>query len=89
MNKEDLLQLREIFRTRMDEEDFCIGEEQVEKLFRELLDEPEPEKPTLKQFANEAIKLNELISSNIADKKWKELFERDSFFYKEILKRNK
>ena len=38
----DLKELREIFRKRMQEEDFCIGQEQVEKLFRELLDEPEP-----------------------------------------------
>lgn len=38
----NLIELREVFRKRMQEEDFCIGEDRVEKLFRELLGEPEP-----------------------------------------------
>lgn len=45
MNLEEYKQIiikgvREIFRRRMKERDFCIGERQVEILFRELLDEP-------------------------------------------------
>lgn len=39
-----ILNLRETFRTRMRERDFCIGEKEVETLFRELLGEPEPER---------------------------------------------
>lgn len=39
---DDLRALRETFRARMREVDFCLGETEVEKLFRELLGEPEP-----------------------------------------------
>lgn len=37
-----LCELREVFRQRMRERDFCLGEKEVERLFRELLGEPEP-----------------------------------------------
>ena len=47
ISPDDLRELRETFRARMREEDFCIGEGEVEKLFRELLGEPEPPRPTL------------------------------------------
>lgn len=33
-----LVRLRDTFRQRMQEEDFCIGERQVERLFQELLE---------------------------------------------------
>ena len=42
-----LQKLRVTFRKRMHERDFCIGEEEVETLFRELLGEPKPIKQPL------------------------------------------
>lgn len=43
MNPDDLRELREHFRQKFREHDFCIGEAQVEEVFRELLGEPKPE----------------------------------------------
>jgi hypothetical protein len=47
MTADDLRALRETFRARMADRDFCIGQEEVEALFRELLGEPEPAAPEL------------------------------------------
>ncbi len=86
MNKEDLTALREIFRKRMREEDFCIGEEKVEALFRELLGEPEPHPAivhlTMKQY--EDVKRIVSIEMDRIAPKLKELFEKDDTFYKRM-----
>lgn len=85
MNKNDLLELREIFREQFKKDDFCIGEEKVEAIFRKLLDEPEPApiKPT---------HIHENISNIISDQldklspKLENIFNRDSVFYSRIKK---
>ncbi len=90
LSKEGLTNLREIFRKRMEQEDFCIGQEQVEKLFRELLNEPEPvrepitpaspeEQARMRETLN--IEINRLIGG-IGD-----IFEQDDAFFKAIKKR--
>lgn len=84
MNKEDLIELREIFRARMDDEDFCIGQEKVEKIFRELLGEPKPVEeaftgkpdPMLREIFKMEI---EKMAKNLPD-----LFERDDTFYRRM-----
>lgn len=85
----DLIELREVFRKRMQEEDFCIGEGQVEKLFRELLGEPEPVieyhlDPNTPRASNlHAQDILRLEVDNFKDKV-KGMFERDDTFFKHI-----
>ena len=87
MNLQNLKELREIFRKRFKEEDFCIGEEQVEKLFRELLNEPEP------VSINHVTTLNPIVAKILENKlkeiapKLKESFERDDVFFAKMKKR--
>ncbi len=90
MNKEDLLELREVFRTRMEREDFCIGQEQVEKLFRELLGEPEPVEAPLRQMSpEERAKLQQIleVESEILLNKVQDIFTQDNAFYASLKKR--
>ena len=74
MNNNDLIGLREIFRKKFREEDFH-DEEQVEKVFRELLNEPEPNR------------MIEIIKEELTIEKVKEIFEKDDPFYEAIMKR--
>jgi hypothetical protein len=88
MTNEDLIQLREVFRKEFQEHDFCIGEQQVERVFRQLLGEEEPEVITPKREKLPAHKLDELAHMmgymNIQD-----LFNRDDPFYVELTKKRK
>ena len=74
----------------MNERDFCIGEEQVEKLFRELLEEPEPvyERPI--NFGTESrIKAEDLhnaIKENFTKEIIESIFEKDNAFYRNLKK---
>lgn len=86
----NLRELREIFRARMLEENFCIGEEKVEKLFRELLNEPEPIEEPLnyevtakqrEQFKQILEQESENIFKNVT-----KIFESDNMFYKHLKK---
>ena len=70
MEKNDLQELRETFRVRMQEADFCIGEEQVERLFRELLGEAEP--------VREVRQPGKGITSEMVSKIYGELMEKRS-----------
>lgn len=85
MNKDELLELREIFRKKFSEHNFCIGESLVEQTFRELLGEPEPEIPHYGPglSANETVAiLKEIISSD----RMKTLFESDNVFLNNLRK---
>ena len=86
MERIDLILLREVFRKRMNEEDFCIGQEQVEKLFRNLLNEDEP----IRAPSN-PISTAELASINEELAKFgtsvKDIFERDDRFFDQIRRR--
>ncbi len=86
----NLHELREIFRERMEREDFCIGQEQVEKLFRELLNEPEPvREPITPASPEEQAKMREIfnIEINRLTGRIGDIFERDNAFFKAIKKR--
>lgn len=84
MNLQELQQLREIFRARFREVDFCIGEKQVEILFRELLGETEPvPRPCSSNF----VQNNEIILELLGEINNNALFERDDKFY-QIMKKN-
>ena len=84
MNKDELLLLRELIRADMRENDYCIGEEYVEKFFRKLLDEPEPSVVRTESKPNP--NLTDILSMHIdlVSKKIPSLFERDDTFYKKI-----
>jgi hypothetical protein len=87
----NLRELREIFRERMNEIDFCIGEEQVEKLFRELLGEPEPEIIKHEMSDKDRITLeqvNELMKDHFTKHpNALSIFEQDNFLYTKLKKR--
>lgn len=89
MERLDLILLREIFRKRFDEVDFCIGQERVEELFRQLLDEPEPE--TVRHKWNgkglSSQELDKILAETFTADKLISLFERDSALYDHIKKR--
>jgi len=74
----------------MEEKDFCIGEEQVEKLFRELLKEPEPPKPVY-DFRDTitAAEVGKLIEEVFGGGKIKNIFESDDAFYAAMGKNKK
>ena len=78
----NLIELREIFRQRMRERDFCIGEEQVEELFRELLNEPQPVTESKVGSTITATQLNEMINEHMKHVNLEKIFEKDSTFYK-------
>lgn len=89
INSDDLRKLREIFRARMRVEDFCVGEECVERLFRELLGEPEPARdiPTLtpeqvRQAKEELDKWLKKMGARV-----QKLFERDDAFFRRMMKK--
>jgi len=83
----ELKELREVFRTRMKEEDFCIGEEQVEKLFRELLGEPEPPEPKYSGPHLTAAEIGKIADRAYTTEKINKIFERDNAFYAAIMRR--
>lgn len=86
----ELQTLREYFRKRMKERDFCIGEEEVEKVFRELLGEPEPEVPESTGEPLSAAEISTIIERHFGGMdKVKDLFERDNAFYKMLSKKGK
>lgn len=87
MNPNDLIELRQIFRARMREADFCIGEEEVEKLFRELLNEPELPEPKYNFGSIDTQKLGELLDKHFS--KSMKNFERIDTFYNAINKSKK
>jgi hypothetical protein len=66
----------------MKERDFCRGEEEVEKLFRELLGEPEPVEDEIHITKEEVEQIEKLFPRFIEHVK--DLFERDDTFYKAI-----
>lgn len=84
----NLNELREVFRKRMKEVDFCIGEEQVEILFRELLGEPEPPEIVYDHHGHKigAQELSNIIESVFTPEKIKGMFERDSAFFEKLKK---
>lgn len=87
--KEQLVELRELFRQKFEEEDFCIGQEQVEKLFRELLGESEPDKSIhlgLPEGLTESIDIISVELDRIIPK-LKDIFDQDNLFFRHI--RNK
>lgn len=87
MNKEDLIELREIFRARMAERDFCIGQDEVEELFRELLGEPEPVKEY--KYSGPPITAKELAEAwEKAVLKAKSAFDAPDILYDKLRKKN-
>jgi len=83
-----LLELRKHFRNEFKKEDFCIGQEQVERVFRELLGEPEPVRESfLEGPAVTAAQLHEAMKDAFDKEKMKSIFERDSSFYDKITKK--
>ena len=86
MNKSDISDLREVFRERMRNEDFCIGEAQIEKLFRELLEEPEP---IMEEFNHgphiSSQQISDIISEFINKTTIEDLFNRkDNEFFDKL-----
>ena len=86
MDKQELISLREIFRKRFQEVDFCIGEEQVEVLFRELLDEPEFECEIKTTSSINLEKIEKILPKIFTIDNIKSIFEKDDNFYSEINK---
>lgn len=84
-NEDDLRALREKFRERMNEVDFCIGEEQVEKLFRELLNEPEPKSESYTPIHSN-INTRQVLESELDrfTKMTKDIFESDDILYRKL-----
>ena len=78
--------LRALFQERMEREDFCIGQEQVEKLFRELLGEPEPVREY--HFSESTSRINAADIAQIMEETFKgkltDLFDRDDAFYRKM-----
>ncbi len=94
MNSDDLKELREVFRARMQEEDFDIGEEKVEKLFRELLNEPEPTEPELYISDEQRAKLgkvtqqvNEVAKEIFTPDRIEKIFAENDLFYSNLRKK--
>jgi hypothetical protein len=86
MTDEDLIALREVFRIAFKQHDFCIGEKEVERVFRRLLEEPETKDDILHQhYSLEEIQaeLDKQFDKGMVEK----LFHRDNVFYR-ILRRN-
>lgn len=85
MTKPALRRLRETFRARMEQEDFCIGQEKVEKLFRELLGEPEPVDPPREYSPASRFdleKFNAAMKEAVANTQ--DFFTRENVFYSKI-----
>lgn len=87
----NLTELREVFREDFRNQDYCIGQECVENLFRKLLNEEEPSEirdPSSKpiNYANAsdifATEINK-FSSKISN-----VFESDDTFYQKLFKKN-
>lgn len=87
MDPKQLNELREIFRKRFKTEDFCIGEEQVERVFRELLGESEPESIStpITQRSQDIVNIIGQAIDQLSPK-LENLFNRDDIFYKRIKK---
>lgn len=86
MTKDDLIELREKFRARFETHDFCIGQVEVEKFFRELLGEPEPVEeynPNYKSLTAKELE-DAMDQVGLTSDKVKKLFDRDDTFYKLI-----
>ena len=89
MERIDLLLLREVFRTRMEKEDFCIGQERVERLFRELLNEAEPEE-IRHEYSGRGIKTSDVtkaLDDIVSNGRITTLFEADDTFFANLRKR--
>lgn len=89
MNPDDLKELREIFRARFQEQDFCIGEAQVEKVFRELLGEPEPEAPIRDENHIPSALASQVVQAEMERMipKIMRVFEQDDRFYAHITRK--
>jgi hypothetical protein len=87
MNPNDLKELREVFRARFDEHDFCIGQEECEKLFRELLSEEEPKEEPRNPNPNSlrASEVGEILERTFYTSV-NTLFDGDDIFYKSFKK---
>jgi Ca2+-binding EF-hand superfamily protein len=88
MTDEDLIQLREVFRIAFKQHDFCIGEEEVERVFRILLEEPEPEDES--NHNHENISLDEAwnkMDSKMDAATIEKLFNIDDAFYTKLRKK--
>lgn len=81
-----LNELRELFREDFKVNDYCIGQECVEKLFRKLLNEPEsseirdPSLSQTKSYANASEVFRAELDSFIS--KTKNIFESEEMLYK-------
>lgn len=87
MTIEELTELRNLFRREFEQHDFCIGQEQVERVFRTLLGEPEPPEPVYDSYLGKGISADEvskILQSHFTTDKLKSLFERDSAFFGKI-----
>lgn len=87
LSHEQLNELREYFRREFDKHDFCIGQGQVERVFRELLGEPEPvyERPI--SYGHEPAIKTEQINEVIRDmygKRFNSMFENDDPFLSKL-----
>jgi hypothetical protein len=87
MNNQDLIELRELFRKKFKENDFCIGEEEVEKVFRELLSEPEPVESIHSGPSLSADEISQIIESALGKANIKSLFDGDSALFKYMTKK--
>jgi len=85
MNPQDLIELRELLRKKFREHDFCIGEEEVEKVFRELLSEPEPIESSNPGPGLSPEEFSSLMETHIKD--IKNVFDKDSTFYRYMTKK--
>jgi hypothetical protein len=85
VTKEDLIELRNIFRDRMLNNDFCLGEEHVEKIFRELLGEPEPvTEINYNSISTSSIKAEDIVRIFSESIDVKKIFERDDTFFRKL-----
>lgn len=88
MTKKELKKLRTIFRRKMKKRDFCIGEYEVEKLFRELLGEPEPKPKVIKNVGTNVNLVTDLVREyDRILPKLKNAFDRDDSFYSSLNKK--
>jgi hypothetical protein len=85
MNESDLKELRELFRARFLTHDFCIGKEETESFFRELLNEPQPARPVYEGKPIDPQLVAREMERMIP--KLKEIFERDDLFYSRMFKK--
>lgn len=89
MNKEDLIELRLLFRARFRTHDFCIGEGEVEELFRELLQEPKPEEIHYDNPSN-PIRLDDIMEvydEVLSKDRINDIFTQDDRFFEQIKKK--